>query len=124
MTKYVLRLEADRMKWFKIKKPEREMLTLSGRLYDNEDRLYVKDKHTSDAIMVKPIDSNQVGKPADHICFVDANRLRAKIMSKEITGSKKKAWLNMDASKIGMFLIGAIIVGVVAYTILNGGLKV
>ena len=112
------------MKWFKIKKPEREMLTLSGRLYDNEDRLYVKDKHTSDAIMVKPIDSNQVGKPADHICFVDANRLRAKIMSKEITGSKKKAWLNMDASKIGMFLIGAIIVGVVAYTILNGGLKV
>lgn len=124
MTKYVVRLEADRIKWFKIKKAERELLTLSGRLYDNEDRLYVKDKHTSDAIMIKPIDSNQVGKPADHVCFVDANRLRAKIMSKEISGQKKKAWLNMDASKIGMFLIGAIIVGVVAYTILTGGLKV
>lgn len=124
MTKYVVRLEADRIKWFKIKKAERELLTLSGRLYDNEDRLYMKDKHTSDAIMIKPIDSNQVGKPADHVCFVDANRLRAKIMSKEISGQKKKAWLNMDASKIGMFLIGAIIVGVVAYTILTGGLKV
>lgn len=124
MTKYVVRLEADRIKWFKIKRAERELLTLSGRLYDNEDRLYMKDKHTSDAIMIKPIDSNQVGKPADHVCFVDANRLRAKIMSKEISGQKKKAWLNMDASKIGMFLIGAIIVGVVAYTILTGGLKV
>ena len=123
MTKYVLRMEADRMKWFKVKKAERELLTLSGRLYDNEDRLYVKDKHTSDAIMVKPIDSNQVGKPADHVSFVDANRLRAKIMSKEISGSKKKAWLNLDASKIGMYLIAAIVVGVVAYTILTGGLK-
>ena len=123
MTKYVLRLEADRMKWFKVKKADRELLTLSGRLYDNEDRLYVKDKHTSDAIMVKPIDSNQVGKPVDHVCFVDANRLRAKIMSKEISGQKKKAWLNLDASKIGTFLILAIVVGVVAYTILSGGLK-
>ena len=123
MTKYVVRLEADRIKWFKIKKAERELLTLSGRLYDNEDRLYVKDKHTSDAIMVKPIDANQVGKPADHTCFVDANRLRAKIMSREISGQKKKAWLNMDASKIGAFLIAAIVVGVVAYTILSGGLK-
>lgn len=122
MTKYVVRLEADRIKWFKIKKAERELLTLSGRLYDNEDCLYVKDKHTSDAIMIKPIDSNQVGKPADHIRFVDANRLRAKIMSKEISGQKKKAWLNMDASKIGMYLIVAIIIGVVAYTIVTGGL--
>lgn len=123
MTKYVVRLEADRIKWFKIKKAERELLTLSGRLYDNEDSLYVKDKHTSDAIMVKPIDSNQVGKPANHTRYVDANRLRAKIMSKEISGQKKKAWLNLDASKIGAFLIAAIVVGVVAYTILSGGLK-
>ncbi len=121
MTKYVVRLEADRIKWFRIKKAEREMLTLSGRLYDNEDRLYVKDKHSSDAIMVKAIDSNQVGKPVP--VYVDPNRLRAKIMSKEISGQKKKAWLNMDASKIGAYLIAAIIIGVVAYTILTGGLK-
>ena len=45
-------------------------------------------------------------------------------MSKEISGSKKKAWLNLDASKIGMYLIAAIVVDVVAYTILTGGLKV
>lgn len=121
MTKYVVRLEADRIKWFRIKKAERELLTLNGRLYDNEDRLYVKDRHSSDAIMIKPIDSNQVGKP--NMVYVDPNRLRAKIMSKEISGSKKKAWLNLDASKIGGFLIAAIVIGVVAYTILTGGLK-
>lgn len=122
MTKYIVRLETDRIKWFKIKKAHRELITLHGRLYDNEDRLYVKDRHSSDAIMIKPIDSNQVAKP--RAVFVDPNRIRAKIMSKEISGSKKKAWLNFDASNLWMYLIGAIIVGSVLITILNGGLKI
>lgn len=122
MTKYIVRLETDRIKWFKIKKAHRELITLHGRLYDNEDRLYVKDRHSSDAIMIKPIDSNQVAKP--RAVLVDPNRIRAKIMSKEISGSKKKAWLNFDASNLWMYLIGAIIVGSVLITILNGGLKI
>ena len=121
MAKYIVRLETDRIRWFKIKKAYRELITLQGRLYSNEDRYYVKDRHSSDAIMIKPIDSNQVAKPV--AVFVDPNMIRAKIMSKEISGSKKKAWLNFDASKIWMYLIGAIIVGVVGYTILTGGLK-
>lgn len=122
MTKYIVRLETDCIRWFKIKKAYRELITLQGRLYSNEDRYYVKDRHSSDAIMIKPIDSNQVAKPV--AVFVDPNMIRAKIMSKEISGSKKKAWLNFDASKIWMYLIGAIIVGVVGYTILTGGLKI
>ena len=122
MTKYIVRLECDRIKWFKIKKAHRELITLHGRLYDNEDRLYVKDKHCSDAIMIKSIDSNQVAKP--RAVFVDPNKIRAKIMSKEISGMKKKAWLNMDAGKITTYLIAAVIIGVVAYTILTGGLNV
>lgn len=121
MTKYIVRVETDRIRWFKIKKAYRELITLQGRLYSNEDRYYVKDRHSSDAIMIKPIDSNQVAKPV--AVFVDPNMIRAKIMSKEISGSKKKAWLNFDANKIWMYLIGAIIVGVVGYTILTGGLK-
>ena len=121
MTKYIVRLECDRIAWFKIKKAHRELITLHGRLYDNEDYLYVKDKHTSDAIMVKHIDSNQVGKP--RAVFVDPNRIRAKIMSKEISGSKKKAWLNLDASKLWMYLLAFIIGGVILYTVLTGGIK-
>ena len=121
MTKYIVRVETDRIRWFKIKKAHRELITLQGRLYSNEDRFYVKDRHCSDAIMIKPIDSNQVAKPV--AMFVDPNMIRAKIMSKEISGSKKKSWLNFDASKLPMYLIGAVIVGVVIYTILSGGLK-
>lgn len=122
MTKYIARIETDRIKWFRIKKAERELVTLHSRLYSNADKLYVKDCHSSDAVMVKPIDSNQVAKPRP--VLVDPNMLRAKIMSKEISGNKKKAWLNFDASKIWMFFIGAIVVGSVAITILNGGLKI
>ena len=121
MTKYIVRLETDRIAWFKIKKAHRELITLHGRLYDNEDYHYVKDQHTSDAIMIKPIDSNQVGKP--RAVFVDPNRIRAKIMSKEISGSKKKAWLNLDASKLWMYLLAFIIGGVILYTVLSGGIK-
>lgn len=122
MTKYIVRLECDRIRWFRIKKAERELITLHGRLYDNEDCLYVKDKHTSDAVMIKPIDSNQVGKPRP--TYVDPNKVRAKIMSKEISGNKKKAWLNLDASKLWMVFVAVIVGGSVLITILNGGLKV
>lgn len=122
MTKYIVRLECDRIRWFKIKKAERELITLHGRLYANEDRLYLKDKHSSDAVMIKPIDSNQVGKP--QAVFVDPNRIRAKIMSKEISGNKKKAWLNLDASKLWMVFVAVIVGGSVLITILNGGLKI
>lgn len=122
MTKYIVRLECDRIRWFRIKKADRELITLSGRLYDNEDCLYLKDKHSSDAVMVKPIDSNQVGKPRP--VFVDPNRIRAKIMSKEIAGNKKRAWLNLDASKLWMVFIAVIVGGSVMITILNGGLKI
>ena len=122
MTKYIVRLECDRIRWFRIKKAERELITLHGRLYDNEDCLYVKDKHTSDAVMIKPIDSNQVGKPKS--VYVDPNKVRAKIMSKEISGNKKKAWLNLDASKLWMVFVAVIIGGSVLITILNGGLKI
>lgn len=122
MTKYIVRLECDRIRWFRIKKAERELITLHGRLYDNEDCLYVKDKHTSDAVMFKPIDSNQIGKPRP--IYVDPNKIRAKIMSKEISGNKKKAWLNLDASKLWMVFVAVIVGGSVLITILNGGLKV
>lgn len=120
MTKYILMMETDCITWFKIKKGNRQLVSLWGRLYRNDDALYVKDKHCSDAIRVTPIDSNQVGKARP--VYVSPDDTRAIIMSKEIAGTKKKSWLNFDASKIPMYLIGAIIVGSVAYTILTGGL--
>ena len=122
MTKYILRIEKDRMKWIKVKKATRQYISLEGRFYDNRDALYMKDIHSSDAVRFTPIDSNQVGmfKPV----LVDPNDLRAGIMSKEIAGTKKKAWLNFDVSKVWMYLLGIIIGGAVIITILNGGLGI
>lgn len=122
MTKYLVRIETDIIRWFKIKKAYRELITLHGRLYRNEDRFYLKDKHSSDAVRITPIDSNQVAKPKP--VFIDPNDTRAIIMSKEISGQKKRAWLNMDVSKLWMYLLGFIIGGVIIYTILTGGIKI
>lgn len=119
MTKYIVRLETDRIKWFKIKKPTRDMITLHGRLYDNRDCLYVKDKHSSDAIRITPIDSDQAAKPKP--VLVDPNRIRARIMSMEISGSKKKSWLNFDASKLWQIFLMVIIGGSILYGMIVGG---
>ena len=121
MTKYLVRLQCDKIKWFKMKKAERLMVSLHTRLYWNGDKFYTKDKHSSDAIRVTPIDSNQVGMVTPEI--INPNDIRAEIMSTEISGQKKKAWLNMDASKLWMYLVAAIIGGTVLYTVLiKGGL--
>ena len=119
MTKYILRIETDRLKWIKVKKALRPYVGLDGRFYDNSDRTYIKDCHSSDAIRVTPIDSNQVGKVKPEL--IDPNDLRAGIMSKEIAGEKKKAFMNFDASNIWKYLIGIIVGGTILYTILTGG---
>lgn len=121
MAKYVVRLQCDKIRWFKVKKAERLMLSLHNRLYWNADKYYTKDKHSSDAIRVTPIDSNQVGMVTP--VLIDPDDVRATIMSKEISGTKKKSWLNMDASKLWQYLVIIIIAGTVLYTILmKGGL--
>lgn len=121
MAKYVVRLQCDKIRWFKVKKAERLMLSLHDRLYWNADSYYTKDKHSSDAIRVTPIDSNQVGMVTP--VLINPDDVRAAIMSKEISGTKKKSWLNMDASKLWQYLVIIIIAGTVLYTILmKGGL--
>lgn len=119
MTKWLVRIECDRIKFFKIKKANRQLLTLHGRLYRNDDCLYVKDKHCNDAYRITPIDSNQVGKPRP--VLVDPNDTRAMIMSKEISGQKKKAWLNMDTGKLWQIFLMVIIGGSILYGCLVGG---
>ena len=121
MTKYIVRLQCDKIRWFKVKKAERLMLSLHERLYWNEDRYYTKDKHSSDAIRVTPIDSNQVGMVTP--ALINPDDVRATIMSKEIAGTKKKSLIDLDASKLWQYLVIIIVAGTVLYTILmNGGL--
>ena len=120
MTKYVVRLQCDKIKWFKVKKAERLMLSLHNRLYWNADKFYTKDKHSSDAIRVTPIDSNQVGMVTPQL--INPDDVRATIMSNEISGTKKKGWLNLDSSKMWQYLVAIIIAGSLLYAVLmNGG---
>ena len=119
MTKWFVRLECDKIKFFKIKKANRQLVSLHGRLYRNDDQFYVKDKHCSDAYRIFQIDSNQVAKPKP--VLIDPNDTRALIMSKEISGQKKKAWLNMDVSKLWQVFLMIIIGGSILYGLLVGG---
>ena len=119
MTKYIVRLETDRITWKKVRKPLRQYLSWDARFYDNADWTYIKDCHSSDAIRVTPIDSNQVGKVNPKL--IDPDDIRCGIASMEISGTKKKSWLNFDASKLWLYLIGFIIAGTIIYTVLSGG---
>lgn len=120
MTKYLVRIETDRIKWIKVKKALRQYVSLDGRLYDNADWTYIKDCHSSDAIRVTPIDSNQVGKIIPKL--INPDDIRAGITSKEIAGNKKKSWANFDASKLWKYLVFLIVGGSVLYTVLTGGI--
>ena len=117
MTKYLVRLECDKIKWFKMKKANRLLLSLHARLYWNEDKYYTKDKHTSDAIRITPIDSNQVAMITPSL--INPDDIRATIMSKEISGTKKKSWFNMDAGKMWQYLVIAIVAGSILYYVLG-----
>lgn len=120
MAKYIVRLEQDRITWKKIRKSVRQYIGWDGRFYDNADWTYIKDCHSSDAIRVTPIDSNQVGMVRPKM--INPDDIRAGITSKEIAGEKKRSWANFDASKIPMILIGIIVGGAVVMTILQGGI--
>lgn len=121
MPKYIVRVECNRIRWIKVKKSERDMIGLGNRLYSNEDRLYVPDLHSSDAIRITPMDSVNAGGAIAASKVVNPDDMRAKIMSAEIGGTKKKSLLNFDASKLWQYLTAVIVVGAIVYGLLASG---
>ena len=121
MPKYIVRVECNRIRWIKVKKSERDMIGLGNRLYSNEDRLYVPDLHSSDAIRITPMDSVNAGGAIAASKVVNPDDMRAKIMSAEIGGTKKKSLLNFDSSKLWQYLTAVIVVGAIVYGLLASG---
>ena len=121
MPKYIVRVECNRIRWIKVKKSERDMIGLGNRLYSNEDRLYVPDLHSSDAIRITPMDSVNAGGAIAASKVVNPDDMRAKIMSAEIGGTKKKSLLNFDSSKLWQYLTSVIVVGAIVYGLLASG---
>lgn len=119
MTRYFARIEVDRILFLKVKRRAKNLLTVGGRLYPNDDYLYIKDYLSADAIRFNRIESSQpITCRGD---YVDPDSTRIKILYGKLTGNKKKLWLNMDASNLWKYLVGIIIAGSIIYGMLTGG---
>lgn len=113
MPKYIVRMECNRILFIKVKKGAKALVTVDGRLYRNDDRFYLKDHLSSDAITIRNIDSTQIvfNKPI----FTDPDMTRAITDSAKLSGSKKKIWLNFDSPKLWKYMGFGALIFAVAY---------
>lgn len=113
--KYLIRIEADRIRVFKLKKGPRQMVTVNSRLYRIDDELMCKDVHSSDAMIFYQIDSTQPILPALCPMVVDPDLTRAQIDSAKMSGNKKSIWANLSGVSWTGVLTPLIIVAALAY---------
>ena len=119
MTRYFARIEVDRVLFLKVKRRAKNLLTVGGRLYPNDDYLYIKDYYSADAVRFNRIESSQpITCRGD---YVDPDTTRIKILYGKLTGNKKRLWLNMDASNIWKYLVAIIVAGSIVYGLIVGG---
>lgn len=113
MAKFLARIEVNRILFIKVKKKAKALVTVDGRLYPNDDKYYLKDRLSDDAITFRNIDSTQVifNRPV----FIDPDMTRAVTKSAKLSGNKKKIWLNLDSSKLWQYLTIIAIVGSLIY---------
>lgn len=117
--KYMAVVEINRIRFYKMKKSARPLVTIGGRLYPNDDVYYVKDVKSATAMRFQRIDSTQI--MANKPVFIDPDLTRAKIDSMKLANSKKKLWLNLDSSKLWQYLTAIAIVGSLIYGFLVMG---
>lgn len=117
--KYLAVMESNRIRFLKMKKNARPLVTVNGRIYPNDDEIYLKDHFSSDAIRFQRIDSSQI--VSNRPIFIDPDMTRIKIKSMQLAGSKRKLWLNMDSSKLWKWLTAIAVVGSLIYGFLVMG---
>lgn len=117
--KYIARMEINRILFIKVKKKAKALVTVDGRLYPNDDKYYVKDALSDDAVRFQPIDSSQIvfTRPV----FIDPDMTRAVAKSAKLSGNKKKIWLNMDSPQLWKYLTAIAVVGSLIYGFLVMG---
>lgn len=117
MPKYIARIECNRILFIKVKKRAKALVTVDGRLYPNDDRYYVKDYLSSDAMRFQRIDSTQI--ISTRPIFIDPDMIRAISDSAKLSGNKKKIWLNMDSSSLWKYLTAIAVIGALIYGFLG-----
>lgn len=117
--KILVILESNRIRFLKMKKNAKPLVTINGRIYPNDDDLYIKDQCSSIAMRFQRIDSSQIifNRPI----FIDPDYTRAKIDSMKLAGTKKKLWLNLDSSKLWKYLTFIAVAGSLIYGFLVMG---
>lgn len=116
--KFLARIECNQIRFIKIKKSG-ALVTIQGRLYRADDRYYVKDYLSGDAMRFQRIDSTQIIDNAG--TYIDPDMTRIISDSAKLSGNKKKIWLNLDSSKLWQYLTIIAVVGSLIYGFLVMG---
>ena len=106
-------VEVNRIRFIKMKKNARPLVTINGRIYPNDDELYIKDQISGNALRIQRVDSSQIIHRSP--IFIDPDLTRAKIDSMKLAGSKRKMWLNLDGSNLWKWLTAIAVVGSLIY---------
>lgn len=117
--KYVCRIEKDHITIFKMKRKNRQMISIASRLYRADDDLCLKDQKTDDAMYFYPIDSTQPYLLEAKL--VDPDYTRALIGSAKYSGNQKRVWGALDAGNLKKFMIPLVIVACIVYGFIMGG---
>lgn len=117
-TKYFARIEADRVRIFKLKKGVRQMVTINSRLYRIDDEFMLKDKRSGDAMIIYPIDSTQPLLPKARL--IDPDMTRAYIDYAKIGKNRKRIWESFDVKHFERILVPVLIVGGILWGFLSG----
>lgn len=118
--KNLVRIECDCIRVFRLKKGNRQMVSVSSRLYRMDDRYMFKDARTDSCYIIYDIDETQPYqvKPEP----LDPDMTRAFIDSAKLAGNKKSIWANLNPSRLWQYLTVAIVAGALLYGFLvNGG---
>lgn len=117
--KYVAIIEADRVKFYRLKKGQRrQMVSVAGRLYRSDDDLMLRDMRSDACMVIYRIDSSQPLMPNARL--VDPDETRAYMDSAIRAGNRKKKWIQLDSSKAWEWLTIIIVLGALAYGFLGG----
>ena len=112
-------VEVNRIRFLKMKKNARPLVTINGRIYPNDDELYIRDRQSSEAMRFQRVDSSQIIH--SRYIFIDPDLTRAKIDSMKLANTKKRLWLNLDSSQLWKYLTAIAIVGSLIYGFLVMG---
>lgn len=118
--KRFIRVEKDAIRCYRLKKGQRQMVTIAGRLYRCDDDLFLRDLNTTDCAIIYEIDSTQ---PIMHRArLVNPDMTRAYIDSAKLSGNKKNIWSSLTGAKTWQYLtVGAIIFAIVYGFIIGSG---